>query len=158
MLRGATAFVIVIVSDLVVVCAVGVAESVTFTAKLNVPAAVGVPAISPVEAFSANPAGRDPEARDQLYGDEPPPAESTLEYSVFTLPPGRELVTIWSGETLIVMLMDNDCLAVCTVGADESVTATTKFETPAVVGIPEIVPFADRDRPSGSVPELRDHE
>ena len=48
MLRGADA-----------VWAVGVSESVTMTVKFDVPVAVGVPVIVPLE-FSVNPAGRLP--------------------------------------------------------------------------------------------------
>lgn len=41
-------------------------ESVTLTVKLEVPAAVGVPVIAPLEAFRLSPAGKVPVARDQL--------------------------------------------------------------------------------------------
>jgi hypothetical protein len=44
----------------------GVAESVTFAMKLNVPVAVGVPEIVPVAADSVKPAGSAPELRLQL--------------------------------------------------------------------------------------------
>ena len=47
------------------VCAVGVSESVTFTVKDEVPVAVGVPLITPVEALSDSPAGRLPEVTCQ---------------------------------------------------------------------------------------------
>jgi hypothetical protein len=40
--------------------AVGVPESVTFTVKLKVPEAVGVPEIRPVDAAKLNPAGSEP--------------------------------------------------------------------------------------------------
>ena len=44
----------------VAVCAVGVLESVTLAVKLDVPAAVGLPEICPVLAFSGSPLGRLP--------------------------------------------------------------------------------------------------
>jgi hypothetical protein len=51
--------------------------------------------------------------------------------------------------------MLNDCVAVCGVGAVESVTLTVKLNVPAVVGVPEIVPLAAASvRPAGNVPEL----
>ena len=51
---------IVIVQFTVVVFAVPLVESVTFAVKLNVPAAVGVPAIAPVERFKLSPPGSAP--------------------------------------------------------------------------------------------------
>jgi hypothetical protein len=51
--------------------------------------------------------------------------------------------------------MLNDCVAVCAVGAVESVTLAVKLNVPAVVGVPEIVPLAAASvRPAGSAPEL----
>jgi len=51
-----------------------VAESVTVTVKVNVPAADGVPEITPVDEFKVNPAGRLPVVTDQVYGVTPPVA------------------------------------------------------------------------------------
>jgi hypothetical protein len=42
------------------------ALSVTFTVKLNVPEAVGVPPTTPVRLLSANPLGGDPDEIDQV--------------------------------------------------------------------------------------------
>jgi hypothetical protein len=51
--------------------------------------------------------------------------------------------------------MLNDCVAVCAVGAVESVTLTAKLNDPALVGVPEIVPLAAASvRPAGNAPEL----
>jgi hypothetical protein len=55
------------------VCA-GVEESVTVNVKLAVPLVVGFPEITP--AAKLRPVGREPEARDQVYGLEPPVALS----------------------------------------------------------------------------------
>ena len=54
----------------------GLLLSVTLTVKLDVPSAVGVPEITPVDADSVNPAGSFPELIDQLYvyGAAPPVA------------------------------------------------------------------------------------
>ena len=46
----------------VVVCA---AESVTLAVKVDVPAWVAVPEITPVDALSASPCGSEPELKDQ---------------------------------------------------------------------------------------------
>ena len=64
------------VSDCVAVCAV---ESVTFAVKLNDPAVVGVPEITPVDAVRLNPAGSVPELMLQLYGVVPPLASIIVE-------------------------------------------------------------------------------
>jgi hypothetical protein len=59
-------------SDCVVACAVGAVESVTLTAKLKVPAVVGVPEIVPLAAASVRPAGNAPELMLQVSGVVPP--------------------------------------------------------------------------------------
>ena len=53
----------------------GDAESATWAVKLKVPAAVGVPLMTPV-AESDNPGGRVPDATDQWYGRVPLTAAS----------------------------------------------------------------------------------
>jgi hypothetical protein len=50
----------------VTVWADGVAESVTWTEKLNVPGELGVPVIAPVEEFKARPVGSEPEVTVQF--------------------------------------------------------------------------------------------
>jgi hypothetical protein len=50
----------------VVVCAVGVSESVAVTVKLAVPAVLGVPVIAPVDVFRLNPAGKLPVVTPQV--------------------------------------------------------------------------------------------
>ncbi len=57
--------------------------------------------------------------------------------------------------TAAATVMLNDFVAVCAVGAVESVTFAVKLNDPAVVGVPEIVPLDTASvRPAGSVPEL----
>jgi hypothetical protein len=58
--------VIVIDTTAVAVWAVGVAESVTFTAKLKVPAVVGVPEITPPALRVPSPGGRAPDVIAQV--------------------------------------------------------------------------------------------
>jgi len=62
--------------------------SVTFTVKLDVPAAVGVPDSSPVEESSVIPAGGLPLLTDQVYGPVPPETVNMSEYAVLICPRG----------------------------------------------------------------------
>ena len=62
---------IVMLSALVVV-KTGLAESVAWTIKLKVPAAVGVPVIAPVVGVKLRPPGNEPLVIDQVYGGVPP--------------------------------------------------------------------------------------
>jgi hypothetical protein len=59
---------------------VGVVESATFTVKLNVPADVGIPEITPLDAVKLRPGGRRPELMLQVYGVTPPVAVKVAEY------------------------------------------------------------------------------
>ena len=62
---------------------------------------------------------------------------------------------ICTGVTAAATVMLNDFVAVCAVGAVESVTLTVKLNVPAVVGVPEIVPLAVASvRPPGNAPAL----
>jgi len=66
-----------------VAVAVWDAESVTVTTTLRlVPDAAGVPAITPVAAFSFNPAGSVPDVSAHIYGVFPPVAASVCEYGM----------------------------------------------------------------------------
>jgi len=61
--------------------------------------------------------------------------------------------TEWALLAATVML--NDWVAVCAVGAVESVTFAVKLNDPVVVGVPEIVPLAAASvRPAGKAPEV----
>jgi hypothetical protein len=62
---------------------------------------------------------------------------------------------ICTGVTATATVMLNDFVAVCAVGAVESVTLAVKVNVPAAVGVPVIVPLAAAIvRPAGNVPEL----
>jgi len=63
---------IVIVSALV---AIAPAPSVTRTVKFDVPAAEGVPAMTPAPVIGLNPAGSDPADNDHVNGAVPPVAD-----------------------------------------------------------------------------------
>src|SRR5580700_10808101 len=104
--------------------------SVTFTVKLDVPAAVGVPDNAPVEAPSVIPSGRLPPLTDQAYGPVPPETANVVEYAVFTSPDDG------AGKD-----SDGAATTVSVVGsvADwplASVTITVKLDVPAAVGVP----------------------
>jgi hypothetical protein len=51
-------------------------ESTTCAVKLNVPAAVGVPVIAPVDVLSESPGGSEPLTIEYVYGGTPPEATS----------------------------------------------------------------------------------
>src|SRR5271165_6242107 len=128
----------------------GTSESDTFTVKLALPAAVGVPLIAPVDAFSVNPAGRLPTDIAQLYGVVPPVAANVCEYPTPTCPFANDAVVIVSvGDAIVI-----DSAAVFdTAGTSESVTFTVKFVVPAAVGVPLIAPVdAFSVNPAGRLP------
>jgi hypothetical protein len=55
------------------------AESATLDVSLNVPAAVGVPVIAPVDGLSVRPVGRLPPAIEKVYAGSPPVATRNEE-------------------------------------------------------------------------------
>lgn len=63
---GVTGTETIIPNAFVVVCAVGVVESVTLIVKSKVPEAVGVPEIWPLEGFRLRPPGSAPALMLQL--------------------------------------------------------------------------------------------
>ena len=81
--------------------AVAFALSVTFTVKLLVPAALGVPEI--VDPVSVSPAGSDPVAIDHVYGVVPPPPFNPAEYGLLTVPALSDVVVIVSGAGFTLM-------------------------------------------------------
>ena len=74
--RAGVAAATAILSDFV---AVLLLASVTLTVNGDVPDAVGVPEIAPIEAFSVSPAGSEPLLTDHEYGVVPPLACSVAE-------------------------------------------------------------------------------
>ena len=108
------------------------ALSVTFTVKLDEPAAIGVPDI--VLPARLSPAGSDPLVTDHVYGGVPPVALSACEYAAPTVPAANDDVVILKAAALIV----NDRAAVADADA-LSVTFTVKLDEPAAVGVPDIV-------------------
>jgi hypothetical protein len=92
----------------VAVCA-GEPESVTLkTSGVLATGVVGVPLISPLEAFSVNPAGSVPEVNCHVKTPVPPDAAIICAYATPACPFGREVVVIDSvaGAIVIVKFAD----------------------------------------------------
>ena len=73
----------------------GTDVSVTVTVKLDVPAEVGAPEITPLVPIRLRPAGRPPELTAHVYGVSPPAALSVVDVKLLpTFPDGRDVVVI----------------------------------------------------------------
>ena len=130
------------------------AASVTWAVKFDVPAVVGVPVITPPVDI-VRPAGSDPAVMDQVYGAVPPEAPRVCwGYTVPAVPPGSAVVVMVGGAAAVPMTICSGCDAE---RFAESVTLAVKFDVPAVVGVPVIVPVLESVRPAGSDPALMDH-
>jgi hypothetical protein len=128
----------------------GVPESVTVTVRVAVPAADGVPLITPVEEFNVKPCGVP--VICQLWAPVPPVAVSVCEYGTPTMPWLSAVVVIFSSGILDVIV--TVAVAVCGGGA-ESVTLKVTVADPAVVDVPLTTPVAELNaKPAGSVPEV----
>jgi len=128
------------------------AASFTCTVNDTVPAVVGVPEITPVDATRLNPAGNVPALTLQLYGVVPPLACSVVEYAVPAVPPGNDVLVTVGGCAAAATAMLNAFVPVLFA---ESVTCTVNDAVPAAVGVPEIKPVdATRLNPAGNVPAL----
>ena len=126
--------------------------SVACTVKFAGPAAVGIPEIVPFAA-SDSPAGSEPLVTDHEYVPVPPLAAKACEYAAPTVAAGREAVVMTNCAGLTVRVSGLVAFA-----PELSVACTVKFAGPAAVGVPEIVPFAASDSPTGSEPPVIDHE
>ena len=122
------------------------AAFVALAVKLNVPAAVGVPDIVPLPA-RARPPGNEPPARSQVIGADPVAARVWL-YAVPVAPPGREAVVMLGAIAVAVISMESARVTF----PEAFVALTVKLNVPVAVGVPDIVPFAARDKPPGNVP------
>ena len=131
---------------LVAVCG-GVSKSVTWTAMVLVPCAVGVPVMAPVFGLIERPLGRPPAV--QVYGVTPPVAATVALYAWPAAPEGSEVVVIVSVDGLIVSGML--AVAVWAVGVEESDTLTVMFPLLVPVGVPVIAPVVGlRLKPLGN--------
>ena len=77
--------------------------SVTWTVKLEAPAPVGVPLITPVVAAKERPVGNEPLVTLQEYESVPPVAANVWVYAEFTVPFAKDVVVtdIFVGATKV---------------------------------------------------------
>jgi len=128
-------------------------ESVTFRiAELKFPVAVGVPLMTPEEAFMESPVGRPVAEKVRV----PVPPLAVAVYGVNSrfwsqAEGGVGEVKLGAATMLIVSILE---------AVPPAVSVTLKVMEvgpPAVVGVPEMTPVdALRDRPLGSVPDVID--
>ena len=127
------------------------AESVTVMVNDETPGDVGTPEMTPVE-LRVSRGGSEPEVSCHAYGDTPPAAVRVCEYGVPATPEGRgEAEEMARGGRTI--LSPNTSFAPAEFA---STTAATNRAAPAAVGVPEITPAEEIERPSGSEPAATD--
>jgi hypothetical protein len=117
--------------------------------KLNVPAAVGAPDKTPVNASSVRSSGGAPADTVHETGGFAPVCVNVTEYGVPTWPLGTVV-----GPTVIVGHTITSDGATDPVHPTESVAVTVKLNGPAWAGIPASCPAAARFNPAGSVPAV----
>ena len=120
------------------------ATFVALTVKLDVPAVVGVPVITPPTSI-LKPAGKLPPEMSQVIGAVPVAASVAL-YDTPTLPFGNEVVVITGGTALMIMLSTLESLLAT------FVALTVKLDVPAAVGVPVITPPTSILKPAGKLP------
>ena len=131
------------------------AASFTCTVSDTVPAVVGVPEITPVDATRLSPAGNVPALTLQVYGEVPPLACSVVEYAVPVVPPGSDVVVTVGGCTIVATTILNACVPILFAA---SFSCTVNDAVPAVVGVPVICPVElFSERPAGKKPKVTDH-
>src|SRR3990172_2659869 len=131
--------------------AVAPLASVARTVKFDVPAAVGVPLISPVVPLSVSPAGSAPTVTAHVMGDLPPLLASVWLYARFTVPSVSDVVVTDSAGYIVIES------ALSTYAPFVSVTRTVIFSVPDAVGVPLIAPVPlFKLSPSGSTPTVID--
>src|SRR3990172_9620916 len=131
--------------------AVAPLSSVALTVKFEVPAAVGVPLISPVALLRLSPAGSAPTVTAHVTGDLPPLLASVWLYARFTVPSVRDMVV-----TVIAGYISMESTP-STYAPLPSVTRTVILLVPDAVGAPLITPvLLLRVNPAGSVPTVID--
>src|SRR5579864_6631051 len=138
----------------VVVPAFVFVESLTWAVKVNGPAVVGVPEITPVAVSRTKPEGRLPEMIENEYGGTPPPATNCEEYGTPTIPVVLEThAKVIGGGGVMTIAQDWVAVPVAEL-PEESTTWDVNKKVPAWVGVPVIAPVEElRVRPLGSAPE-----
>jgi hypothetical protein len=120
-----------------------------FTVKLNVPAAVGFPEITPAPLI-VKPFGNVPLSSVHVTGVEPVAVRVWL-YAVPIVPFGSEDVVITGGTP--TMVIDNAFVSL----PPPFVAFTVKLNVPVAEGVPEITPAVERVKPVGNEPLSRVH-
>jgi hypothetical protein len=120
----------------------------TWPVKLEVPAALGFPEMTP-PLLNVKPAGSEPALTVQVFPPLPPVAVNVCEYAVPTVPFARLPGETLSGAGFTLML--NGWLSE---PPELSLTTAVKLDVPVVVGAPVITPPALIDKPAGRVPGL----
>ena len=119
--------------------------------KLNVPAADGVPEITPL-LFRLKPVGRLPTEIDHVIGVVPVAARVWL-YDCPTVPAGKVDVVIVGATAALLIIMLSALVAFPAVFAALAV----KLNVPAADGVPEITPLPLKLKPVGRLPAEIDH-
>ena len=91
----------------------GLPESATWTVKVDVPVAVGVPEITPL-LLRLKPLGSVPEAKLHVRAPAPPLACRVTEYAAPTVPAVRGEVVATVGGGVTITLTDTDFVASAT--------------------------------------------
>ena len=114
--------------------------------KLNVPAAVGVPVIAPVDVFSDKPVGNEP-TNAYVYGAVPPEAVTVWLYAMFCVVAGRLAGFSVSAASTVPEYAREP------VESAASVAVIVKLYAPPVVGVPLIWPVDVLSvNPAGNMP------
>jgi hypothetical protein len=132
-------------------------ESVTLNVSgVAVTGVVGVPPISPVEAFSAKPAGNVPAVSCHVKAPVPPVAARLWEYATPTWPLGRDVVVIVNVAGAMVRFKFT--VAVCAEDPESVTLNVSGVAVTGVVGVPPISPVeAFSAKPAGNVPAVSCH-
>ena len=131
------------------------ALSVNFTVKFAVPAAEGVPPITPVDAARLKPCGKVPADIVHVTGETAPDTASVAEYGEPAVPFANVAVVITGLELLSVML--KACVAEAAAAA-ASVTLTVNETVPLTCAVPPMAPALLSVSPAGSAPADTDQE
>jgi hypothetical protein len=125
------------------------------TVNENVPAAVGTPASAPA-AESESPVGSDPCVTRTVYGAFGPLTVIVCVYAAPTVPPVSDDGEIANDDDVAAdggdatTIVYDVVLALCPLGLASS---TENVYDPTVVGVPEMSPPLDSERPGGSAPD-----
>ena len=124
--------------------------SVNFTVKAPVPAAEGVPLMTPVDVARLRPCGNVPSDIAQVTGETAPDTARVAEYA--------EPAVALGSVTLVIIGLDMTviCRACVPVSPAPSCALRVNWDVPLFCGVPLIVPALLIASPAGSAPTVRD--